>query len=219
MLNSRYSCPDQAILTHTEKMNLKTKILIPILLKILLSSQGLTQELNYNPSYKIERSKEPAPFPVIDVKNKSFLNLMDSVIAKYQTHFNQNYDSTLYFDVTFDIWNDSLIVDVVKSDFQAYDMFKNAYFESSKAKPLGSFELNEILFIIHEETPGIVSQFFNITSTQNILSTKRRKLTELGIYSEHQTFNLIYHVEPNEFKLIKKEISSVNFQDWIRKER
>jgi len=200
-------------------MGFKTYIVIFLMMFTLHSSYGQINDLNFNPSYKFVKGEEPAPFPALAPTNKEFINLMDSIVNKYLYHFNQEYDSALFFDVTFKFSNDSLFLNVYKSDFQAYDLFKTAYHEYPKTRPFGSFILNGILFIVHNESSEIIHQYFNVASSNNILTTKRIKLTEPGVHSVHQIVRFDYYVTSYEFSLLHMLIHSYNLSDIFRKKR
>jgi len=157
--------------------------------------------------------EEIVPYPELSPVNDELIKTLDSLVLVYRDSFEKSYDSTLYFVLTFNLFSDSAVVNIVKYSFTWYNVFHRQYFEYPEDRPFGSFEHSGILFIVENGTEELINRFFRVKSGVNRITVKSLKLLESGVFNERQTFRFKYEIVDNSLRLIHGLIESYKFID------
>lgn len=192
-------------------MSIKNYIQTLFLILSFIHQTGFCQKPNLSPSWIVIEEEEIVRYPELSPVNDELIKTLDSVLQIYRISFEESYDSTLYFVLSFNVSADSAIVTIVKNSFTWYNLFQRQYYEYPEDRPFGSFEHSGILFIVENSTEDLINRFFKVKSGVNRITTKSRKLLEPGVFNERQTFRFKYEIVDYSLSLIHGRIESYKF--------
>jgi len=171
------------------------------------------QDFNFHPAWIVVETEEVVPYPELLPVNNEMNETLVSSIMLYKSSFAENYDSTLFFVLNFDMIQDSAILTLSKHSFSWYSIYLRQYYESAEDRPIGSFELAGILFIVENRAKELINRFFKVKTGVNRISVKSRKLIEPGVYNERQTFRIKYEIVDDSLRLIDKKIEAYKLKE------